>query len=273
MAPQGYPGPAVAAPPPAAAPGPYPAFAAPPPAAPAPQYAAPPPGYPPQAAPPGYPPQYAQPAPVPYAAPPQYPPGYAPAPQQAPAYGQQPPQSNFIAPMSPSDIGAAIAGATGGDRSPAGEPGVYTLEILETLCTVHPIERKLTFKANFKIIASTNPSFPPDAENCYLEGLKYESSGKRIQDFLIAAQGYPAKIVYEQTMAAAGRDPKAELALLGSAAGNSQTPIAGNHYPPNPLKGRRVKAVVARETKIAGPRSPKAGQQVTYTTWRWEPAA
>lgn len=243
-APQGYPGPAVAAPVPAPAPPPpqgqpYPAYAQPAPQAP-PQYAQPQPqpGYPPQ--------QYAQ----------------QPAPQQ--------PQQIY-APSSPGDIGAAIAAATGGDRAEVAGPGNYLFEILETTVAVNPVDRRLTLKARFKILASDNPSFPVGAEAAYIEGLQWGAG--RIQEFLIGASGYPSKAVFDQAMAGAGRDPKVELEKLGNAVGNSQVQQPGNHYPANPLAGRRVGALVTQQTKIAGERSAKRGQQVTYTNFRWSPAA
>jgi hypothetical protein len=225
--PQGYPGPAVAAPPP---PAPMPP----------PGYGAPPPGS-------GAPPQYGAPT-----APP---PGYG---APAPVYGQPhaPP---------PGDIGAAIAAATGADRAEVPREGTFDLEILETIVTVHPVERKQTFKAKFKILASNNPAHPVGSEAAYIEGLAYGAG--RIQDFLIKALGYPSKAAFEAAYAAAGYRPDqtlAELARLSQAAASPET---------TPLKGKRIHGISITTTKTAGAKSAKAGQQVTYTNWTWAPLA
>lgn len=240
--PQGYPGPAVAAP--QAAPPPQPAAAAP------------------------YPVYAQQPAPAPA-------PAYAPQPAQAPAGYAPPPQAqahayNPAAVATVGDIGAAIAAATGGDRAPRFQTGSYLLEVLETIVTQHPVERYLTFKARFRVIESTNPSFQPGAEGAYIEGLAYGAG--RVQDCLIALMGFPAKAAFDSTYAAAGRNPELELRLLGNACGNPTSQQDGNHYGPNPLGGRRVRTVVTEQDKIGGPRSKNAGKPVHFINHVWSPA-
>jgi hypothetical protein len=245
-APQGYPGPAVAAP--AAAPvapapqQPYPAYAVAPATAPA---QAP---YPQQ-------PQQAYPAPAPAQAPPQ---GYA--------YNPQAPVGGGVG-----DIGAAIAAATGGDRAPRFQQGTYDLEFLETIVTRNPVTQMLTFKARFKVLASNNPAIREGEERAYIEGLAYGAG--RVQDCVLAGAGWPAKAEFDKAYAAAGRDPAVELVLLGNACGNPTNPQNGNHYPPNPLAGRRVRTVVSEYNKIAGPQSKKAGQTVHIVNHVWSPLA
>lgn len=299
-APQGYPGPAVPAPAPApvAAPAqgqPYPAWQQPPQAAPAP---APVPMPPPMAAPvpvapvpaPGFAPQpQQQPA---YAPAPQqfqqpgYPPGYAPqqqgyAPQpqqpQQPQWGGQPgympaPQQGY-APQQQQpigDIGAAIAGATGGDRAPQlGTGHRYKLEILETLVTIHPVEKKLTFLGRLRIVESTNPAQPPGAEATYVEGLQWGAG--RVQAFLVAGCGYPAKAAYDQAMASMGKNPEIELKALGNACADPATQHPQSHYSPNPLKGRFLYAATQTIRKI--PRQGKnAGKETDFLSIQWAPA-
>jgi hypothetical protein len=227
--PQGYPGPAVAAP----APQPAPAYA-------------------PQPAPaPAYAPQPAQ--------------GYAPQPAPAQAHPYNP-----AAVANVGDIGAAIAAATGGDRAPRFQTGSYLLELLETIVTMHPVERYLTFKARFRVVESTCAAFREGSEGAYIEGLAYGAG--RIQDCLIALAGYPSKAAYDAAFAAAGRNPELELRLLSNACGNPTTPQEGNHYPPNPLAGRRVRTVVNEQDKIGGPRSKNAGKPVHFINHVWQPA-
>lgn len=228
--PQGYPGPAQPAP----APAPFPAYAQPP-----------------------------APAPAPAAPAPQQPYPQQPAAAQAYAY-------NPAATAAVGDIGAAIAAATGGDRAPRFTQGAYLLELLETIVTVHPVERTLTLKARFRVLESTSPNFREGSEGVYIEGLAYGAG--RIQDCLIALSGYPTKAAYDTALAGAGRDPVLELKLLGNACANPTTPQAGNHYPPNPLAGRRVRTVVTEQDKVAGPRSRKAGQMVHVVNHVWQPA-
>ena len=74
-------------------------------------------------------------------------------------------------------------------------------------------------------------------------------------------------------MVAAGRDPAQELAALGNAAGNPTNQQLGNHYPANPLGGRRVRIVVSEQDKIAGPRSKNAGKMQHIVNHVWAPAA
>jgi hypothetical protein len=244
----------------------YPAPAASPPQAPPPAATAPafvPPAYAPPA-PQGYPgPAVAAPAPVLGQPQPGSPfPAYV-QPQAAPGGG-------FGAPA-PIDIGAAIADATGGDRDPQPPSGTYRFQIVKTIVTQHPIERKLTLKASLKVLASSNPACPEGAEVSYIEGLTW--GAVRVQDFIVNVAGFPSKAAFDAAMAGAGRDPKVELKLLGNAVGNPDVAQPGNHYPPNPFAGRVVDCTVADVTKIAGPKSAKAGQQVTYKNYDWSPAA
>jgi hypothetical protein len=148
--------------------------------------------------------------------------------------------------------------------------GSYLLELLETIVTVHPVERYLTFKARFKVIESNNPTFREGSEGAYIEGLAYGAG--RVQDCLINLFGYPSKAAYDAAMVAASRDPALELQLLGNACGNPTTPQQGNHYPPNPLAGRRVRTVVTEQDKIGGPRSKNAGKPVHFINHVWSPA-
>ena len=252
-----------------------------------PQAAPMPPQAPPQAAPAFVPPVYAAPQ-----APPQgYPgpavaaPAPAPAPlgapqqgQPYPAYAQPQPNQGYPAPAGGGfgvpaavDIGAAIADATGGDQDPQPPPGKYRFQVIRTIVTQHPIERKLTLKAFLKVLSSTNPACPEGAEVVYIEGLTW--GGVRAQDFIVNAAGYPSKAAFDHAMATAGRDPKAELKALGAAVGNPDVNFPpGNHYPPNPLGGRVVDCTRSDATKVAGPKSAKAGQQVTYKNYDWVPA-
>lgn len=250
----------------------YPTQAAPPPQAPPPAAAAPafvPPAYA-QPAPQGYPgPAVAAPAPVPGQPQQGSPfPAYAqPAPAGYPA--PAPAGGGFSAPAI--DIGSAIADATGGDRDPQPPPGKYRFQVLKTIVTQHPIERKLTLKASLKVLSSSNPACPEGAEVSYIEGLAW--GAVRAQDFIVNVAGFPSKAAFDAAMAGAGRDPKVELKLLGNAVGNPDVAQPGNHYPPNPLGGRVVDCTVAEVTKTAGPKSAKAGQQVTYKNYAWTPAA
>lgn len=245
------------------------------------------PNYPQAAVPQAPPPQVAPAAFIPaaYAAPVPAPQGYpgpavaAPAPvpgvpqagQPYPAYAQAQPQPAAAQYGGGFDIGAAIADATGGDRDPQPPPGKFRFQVLKTIVTKHPIEQKFTLKASLKVLASSNPACPEGSEVSYIEGLTW--GGGRAQDFIVNAAGYPSKAAFDAAMIAAGRDPKAELKLLGNAVGNPDVQWPGNHYPPNPLAGRIVDAAVADVTKVAGPKSAKAGQQVTYKNYDWSPAA
>lgn len=232
----------------------------------------------PQAQPQGYPgPAVAPPPPVPTAAPvaPAPYPAYAPQAPAAPAYAPQAPtpvQHAYNPGAAPAvgDIGAAIAAATGGDRAPRFKQGTFDAELLETIVTMHPVERYLTFKARFKILASNIPDIREGEERAYIEGLAYGAG--RIQDCLIALSGYPSKAEYDKALAAVGRNPEVELRLLGNACGNPTNQQDGNHYPPNPLAGRRVRIVVSEQDKIAGPRSRNAGKPVHVINHVWSPA-
>jgi hypothetical protein len=134
---------------------------------------------------------------------------------------------------------------------------------------VHPVKRSLTFLAPLKVLSSTNPVQPQGSEVTYVEGLQYGAS--RIQGFLVAASGFPSKTEYDAAIAATGRNPQQELALLGNAAGNSATQQPGNHYPANPFKGRRISGSVSKGTRV--PRSgPNAGKPVEYLAIHFAPA-
>jgi hypothetical protein len=168
------------------------------------------------------------------------------------------------------DIGDAIAAATGGDRAPRFTQGSYLLECIETIVTMHPVERYLTFKARFRVVESSSPTFREGSEGAYIEGLAYGAG--RIQDCLIALWGFPSKAEYDKAMVAIGRDPALELRLLGNACGNPTNAQQGNHYPANPLAGRRVRTTVSEQDKVAGAKSRKAGQIVHVINHVWQPA-
>jgi hypothetical protein len=253
----------------------YPAPVAPPPQAPPPAATAPafvPPAYA-QPAPQGYPgPAVAAPAPVPGQPQPGTPfPAYAQPGAGYPGPAVAAPAGGGFGVPAAVDIGAAIADATGGNGDPEPPPGKYRFQIVKTIVTQHPIERKLTLKVSLKVLTSSNPACPEGAEVVYIEGLTW--GGVRIQDFIVNAMGYPSKAAFDYAMAQAGRDPKTELKFVGNAVGNPDAQQPGNHYPPNPLGGRIVDCVRADVTKTAGPKSAKAGQQVTYRNYAWSPAA
>lgn len=258
--PQGYPGPAVAAPAPTAPTAP---------AAPAPAYT--PPTAPAAPAPAFYGAPQAQAAPQPaYGVPQAYGYGQAPAavygPPASGGYGQAADMSGGF------DIGAAIANATGGgDKDPQPGPGSYVFEIQQTIVTTHPLKGTRTFKASLKILASSNPAFPQGSEVVYIEGLQY--GGTRIGDFLSVAAGYPSRLAFDQHMMQQGKDPKREMAILGNAAGNPEVQQQGNPFPANPLKGRRIAALVTHVVGTYGANSPKRGQQKEFNKFDWSLAA
>jgi hypothetical protein len=240
-APQGYPGPAVAAPP-------------------APTAYGPPVGYAPAA--------YAPPQPA-YG-----PPGTYPTAPPA-GYGAPAPVAN---PYAGQDVGAMIAAATGGgDRADQPEAGKYDLEILDSVVSIGPREKggKRTFKMIMKVLKAEplSPAHPPpspvNAHVAYIEGLEYSQGQGRTQDAIVNAIGFPNVGALFQAYIAAGvtNHPDALKAELGKLAGACAQPDT------TPLKGRRVSAVVTKETKTAKAPSPKAGQLVTYTNFRWSPLA
>jgi len=254
---QGYPGPAVAPPPP------------------------PPPAYPPQGAPqPAYSQQPAQPMPAPAYGQPAPAPAYGqPAPAPAPAYAPPAPQPGYAQHpqaqaygAAPGSIGDAIAAATGGDRAPRFPHGDYTIEVIETIVTRHPVKGHLTFKLRGKVLVShTNPAVQAGAEYAYIEGLTWGAG--RVQDCLIGCSGFQNKAQYDAFMAQHGLDPKFELIALSNAAGDPTNPQPGNKYPPNPLKGRVVRTVVTEYDKVNGARSANPGQTSHVHNHTWAPVS
>lgn len=200
----------------------------------------------------------AAPVPLPVAAP------VAPVPVAQPqpfpvAYAAPTPQAQA---QSMGDIGAAIANATGGDRAPQLAAGFnYVVEVLESRVTKHPVEMKLTFIADLKIVQSNNPAQPAGAEVAYIEGLQY--GGARVREFLISGVGFPSQAELESAYRAQGQEPSIAIAALANAAANPAT---------TPLKGRRLNVSAMTVTRI--PKSGKnQGRPTDYLSLTWSPAA
>lgn len=226
VATQGYPGPAVAAPP-APAPQTY--------TVPGPQVAMP---------------QATAPAPAPAPAP-YYPPAAAPAPYYPPAAAIP-------------DMGAAIAGAIGGDSTPTlDEDGVFTCVIDDMHIAASPVEHgKLTLKSYMTVKESTNPLVPVGSKRVYIEGANQAPNLARGRAHMLAVGGYANDAAFQASAAASGLNPMEALANFCRAASQS----AGN-----PLIGRSVRVVCQRVTKTPN-KGKNAGKQVTFTDRQWIPA-
>lgn len=206
-------------------------------------------------------------------------PATAPQGYPGPAVPYVPQQPQYAPPQQPapySDIGSAIAGATATGGPPFLEDGTHDLEILRTEMrwSQDPTKpRSQLFFAIFKVLQSNNPAHPAGSEATYMEKLGTDPSDqsvaaqgarKRVQDFLVVACGAPSRGDWDAACAAQGQNPDAALAALANAATNATQ---------NPLAGKRVRDVVRTTSKVAGPRSPKAGQQVSYKAHVWAPLA
>lgn len=175
---------------------------------------------------------------APYQAPPQpAPPPYQALPQAAPHYGH---------------LGPSIWNATNGNRPPVPGPGNYVLRLEK----IGFAARSATLIADLTVVESNNPAHPQGSPVSYVEGIQYGEG--RIRDFLLAAGGFASQDVFAQYYQAQGQDPAQAFAAF------YQNAINGA------LNGRTVAAIVAQQTRV--PRQGKnAGQQVTYTEWRWSP--